>query len=181
MARLKAINPDEATGKTRELFDTVQNKMGMVPNMMRTMGNSPAALNGYLGFNAALNNASIGSKLGELISITVANENECNYCNAAHSYIAEKIGLNADAINNARKGTSADPKINAALVFAKDILNSKGHVSHASIENVKEAGYSEAEIVEIVAMVSLSIYTNYINILADTEIDFPKLTPITKI
>jgi uncharacterized peroxidase-related enzyme len=180
MARLKAINPDEATGKTKELFESVQSKMGMVPNMMRTMGNSPAALNGYLAFSSALNSASIGGKLGELIALTIANENGCNYCNAAHSYVSEKIGLDADAINDARKGTSTDPKINAALVFAKDILNSRGHVTDESLEQIKNAGYNEAEIIEIVAKVSLSIYTNYINVVAATDIDFPKLTPIKK-
>ena len=93
MARLKALNPEQATGKTKELFDVVNSKMGMVPNMMRTMGNSPVALNAYLGFNAALNSASIGSKLGELIALTVASENGCNYCNSAHTYISPLIIL----------------------------------------------------------------------------------------
>ncbi|TKC62390.1 carboxymuconolactone decarboxylase family protein [Pedobacter hiemivivus] len=181
MARLKALNPEEATGKTKELFDSVNSKMGMIPNMMRTMGNSAAALNGYLGFNAALNNSSIGTKLGELISLTVANENGCNYCNSAHSYIGSKIGLEAAAINDARSGISADPKINAALGFAKAILDNRGHVSDTVIEDIKAAGYSDAEIVEIVAKVSLSIYTNYLNIVAGTDIDFPKLTPIQKL
>jgi uncharacterized peroxidase-related enzyme len=178
MARLKAIDPEEATGKTKELFESVKSKMGMVPNMMRTMGNSPAALNGYLAFSAALNSASIGGKLGELISLSIANKNGCDYCNAAHSYVSEKIGLDADAINDARKGTSADPKVNAALVFAKDILNSRGHVTDEDLEKIKNAGYNEAEIIEIVAKVSLSIYTNYINVVAATDIDFPKLSPI---
>lgn len=180
MARLKAVDPEEATGKTKELFDSINSKMGMVPNMMRTLGNSPAALNGYLGFNTALNSSAIGSKLGELISLTVANENGCNYCNSAHSYIGGKIGLTERAIEDARKGSSEDPKINAALVFSKDILTGKGHATDESLEGVRNAGYTEAEIVEIVAKVSLSIYTNYINILAATEIDFPKLAPIAQ-
>jgi len=180
MARLKALNPEQATGKTKELFDVVNSKMGMVPNMMRTMGNSPAALNAYLGFNAALNSASIGSKLGELIALTVASENGCNYCNSAHTYIGDKIGLDASAIEQARSGISADPKINAALVFVKAIMDTRGHVSDTAFEDIKLAGYNDAQIVEIVAKVSLSIYTNYLNIVAGTDIDFPKLTPIQK-
>jgi len=180
MARLTALNPDEATGKTKELLDVVKGKMGMVPNMMRTMGNSPAALGGYLGFSSALAGSSLGGKLGELLALTVANDNGCNYCNAAHSFVAGKMGLDSEAIENARSGVSTDPKINAALKFAQEILHNKGAVSGAALEGVKAAGYTEAQIIEIVAQVSLSIFTNYVNIVADTDIDFPKLAPIVK-
>lgn len=178
MARIKALNPEETTGKTKELFDSIKGKMGMVPNMMRTLGNSPAALNAYMGFNAGLSYASIGTKLGELIALTVANENGCNYCNAAHSFIGGKIGLDALAIDNARHGFSTDAKIDAALNFAKEVLENRGAVSDDSLKRVKDAGYTDGEVIEIVAQVSLSIFTNYINILADTDIDFPKLPAI---
>ena len=173
MARFKVLNPDEATGKTKELFDLVKSKMGMVPNVMRIMGNSPAVLNGYLSFNTALNSSSIGNKLGELIALTVANENECNYCDAAHIYISDKMGLDATTIDNARLGTSDNPKINTALGFVKDILDNRGHVSEASISAIKSAGYTDAEIIEIVAKASLCIYTNYLNVVAETDIDWP--------
>ncbi|MCS3871518.1 putative peroxidase-related enzyme [Chryseobacterium ginsenosidimutans] len=180
MARIKALNPEEATGKTKELFDTVKTKMGMVPNMMRTLGNSPAVLNAYLGFNAGLSYSSLGGELGELIAVTVANENGCNYCNCAHSFVGGKMGIDEQDINDARNGVSSDPKINAALVFAKEILHTKGAVSNESFENIKAAGYNDAQILEILAQVSLSIFTNYANILADTDIDFPTLAPIAK-
>ncbi|MBL4677338.1 MAG: carboxymuconolactone decarboxylase family protein [Mucilaginibacter sp.] len=180
MARITAINPDEATGKTKELFDTINGKMGMVPNMMRTLGNSPAALSGYLGFSTALNSAKIDGKTRELIALTVANENGCNYCNSAHSYIGGKIGLSQEAIGQARHAGSSDPKINDALIFAKAVLDTKGAVSDASLQQVRSAGYSDGEIIEIVAQVSLSIFTNYINIAAATDIDFPVLEPISK-
>ncbi|GAA4160628.1 carboxymuconolactone decarboxylase family protein [Chryseobacterium ginsenosidimutans] len=180
MARIKALNPEEATGKTKELFDTVKSKMGMVPNMMRTLGNSPAVLNGYLGFNAGLSYSSLGGKLGELIALTVANENGCNYCNAAHSFVGGKMGISEQDIDDSRKGVSSDSKINAALIFAKEILNKKGAVSDESLEKVRTADFDDAQILEILAQVSLSIFTNYANILADTDIDFPKLAPISK-
>lgn len=177
MTRLKALNPEDS-GEAKELFDAVKGKMGMVPNMMRTMGNSPAVLNGYLGFNAALSSASIGNKLRELISLTVATENGCDYCNSAHSFIGGKLGLTTDAIEIARKGASVDPKIDAALKFAKEILITKGKVSDAALAAVKDAGYNEGAIAEIIAAVALSIFTNYFNNVAGTDIDFPKLTPI---
>ncbi len=179
MARIKALNPEEATGKTKELFDIVKGKMGMVPNMMRTLGNSPAVLNAYLGFNAGLSYSSLGGKLGELIALTVANENGCNYCNAAHSFIGGKIGINPQDIDQARNATSTDPKVKAALVFSKEILDTRGGVPTESLEKVRAAGYDDAQILEILAQVSLSIFTNYANILADTDIDFPKLETIS--
>ncbi|WP_343539752.1 carboxymuconolactone decarboxylase family protein [Sphingobacterium thalpophilum] len=180
MARIKVLNPEETTGKTKELFDIVKSKMGMVPNMMRTLGNSPAVLNAYLGFNAGLNYSSLGGKLGELIALTVANENGCNYCDAAHSYVGGKIGINAEDIENARHAFSRDPKVNAALLFSKEILETKGAVSNESLQRVRAAGYDDAQILEILAQVSLSIFTNYANILADTDIDFPQLTVLSQ-
>lgn len=78
MSRIKALHPAEATGKTKELFDTVKSKIGMVPYMIKTLGNSPAVLNAYLGFNAGLSYSSLVGKLGELIALTLANENGCD-------------------------------------------------------------------------------------------------------
>lgn len=123
MQRIKAVNPETATGKTKELFDAIQSKLGMVPNMMQTMGNSPAVLEGYLSFNELLAKSSIGPRTGELLAIAVANANGCEYCNAAHSYIGAKlVGIDKGAIETARAGLSSDPKTQAALVFAKQLL-----------------------------------------------------------
>lgn len=180
MSRIKALNPDETTGKTKELLDTIKSRMGIVPNMMRTMANSPAVLNAYMGFNAGLSYSTLGSKLGELIALTVANENGCNYCNSAHSFVAGKMGMKEEEIAGARNAISSDPKINAALVFSKKILDNKGAVSQEDLSAIRGAGYNNAQILEILAQVSLSIFTNYVNIVADTDIDFPKLEPITK-
>lgn len=180
MARIKTVDPAEAIGKTKELLDVVKSKMGMVPNMMRTMANSPAVLNGYLGFSSGLSTSSLGGKLGELIALTVANENGCNYCNSAHSFVAGKMGIKDQDVADARHASSTDPKINAALTFSKEILNSRGAVSEDALSSVRAAGYNDQEIVEILAQVSLSIFTNYVNILADTDIDFPKQPPIEK-
>ena len=175
MTRLKALNPDEATGKSKELFDVVKSKMGSIPNMTRTMANSSAVLNGYLGFSSALSTASIGSKLSELIALTIANQNECDYCNAAHTFISGKIGLDATAIELARSGFSLDPKTNTALDFAKQILKTKGNVSDLALQEVKNAGFDDEQIAEIVAAVALNVFTNYFNNVSKTAIDFPKV------
>jgi uncharacterized peroxidase-related enzyme len=180
MARLKALNPEETEGKSKELFNAIKGKMGMVPNMMRTMGNSPAVLNGYLGLSTALNSASLEPKVRELLSLMVANQNGCDYCNSAHSFIGGKIGLDALALGQARSGSSSDENIQAVLEFAKAVLDTKGNVSDEAIEKFKGAGYGEEQIAEVIASVALSIFTNYFNNAAKTDIDFPKLAPISK-
>ncbi|WP_424989356.1 carboxymuconolactone decarboxylase family protein [Flagellimonas sp.] len=174
MTRLQALDPKETTGKSKELFDAVQAKLGMVPNMMRTMGNSPAVLEGYLGLSEALGKGSLGGKLGELLAVTVAESNVCNYCLSAHSFIGEKlVGIDTDSIQAARDGNHANPKIDAALKFAKSLIEKNGRVSSEDVETVKAAGYSDGEVGEIVANVALNIFTNYFNNTANTDIDFP--------
>jgi uncharacterized peroxidase-related enzyme len=176
MQRIPALDPASTTGKSKEYFTAIEKQLGMVPNMMRTMGNSPAVLNGYLSFSGALNESSIGSKLGELIAITVANANNCDYCNAAHSFIAEKlVNLPANAIELAREARSQDLKAEAALQFAKKLAEKKGRISQQDFNALKNAGYTDAGIAEIMAHVALNVFTNYFNIATEVVVDFPKV------
>lgn len=176
MQRLSALDPKVTTGKSKEMFNVIQTKLGMIPNMMRTMGNSPAVLNGYLSFNAALADSSIGPKLGELIALTVANINKCAYCNAAHSLIGEKlVHIPVSDIAAARYGNSPDPKIQAALDFAKIMVNSHGAVEESDVSKLKSAGYDNSGIAEIIAHVGLNIFTNYFNNAIQVIVDFPEV------
>ena len=135
MQKIVALNPETTTGKSKDLFNAVQSKLGMVPNMMRTMGNSPAVLNGYLSFSGALSESSIGAKLGELIALTVANANACDYCNAAHSFIGEKlVGIDPTVLKLAKEGKSTDSKIQAALTFSRTLIAKKGNCSKEQVE-----------------------------------------------
>jgi uncharacterized peroxidase-related enzyme len=174
MARLKALSPDQATGKTKELFTAIEGKLGMVPNMMRTMGNSSAVLEGYLNLSGALGNGTLGAKTGELIALAVAESNSCDYCLSAHTYIgANLVKIDAETLSNARSGSTADGKTAAILKFAKALVSKSGLVSNDDVEKLKTIGLTDGEIGEIVAHVALNILTNYFNNTADTEIDFP--------
>ncbi|MTI89702.1 MAG: carboxymuconolactone decarboxylase family protein [Balneolaceae bacterium] len=176
MQRIEALNPEGTTGKTKELFDQVQSKLGMVPNMMRTMGNSSAVLEGYLSFNAALSGSAVGAELGELIALTVANVNGCNYCNAAHSFIGEKlVHIDDELLEGARTGKVMDKKIQTALSFARILVTKRGKVDTEDINLLKEAGFTEGEIAEIIAHVALNIFTNYFNNAVLVEVDFPEV------
>ena len=174
MTRLKALNPEEATGKTKELFDAIQGKLGMVPNMMRTMGNSPALLEGYLNLSSILAHGKLGAKTGELLALTIAENNECDYCLSAHSFIGEKlVHIDSNALHNARHAQAADDKTDAALKFANVLVVKKGLVNDEDVNAVKAAGLTDGEIAEIVGHVALNILTNYFNNTANTVIDFP--------
>lgn len=175
MQKIQALNPSTTTGASNDLFNSIHEKLGMVPNMMKTMGNSPAVLNGYLSFSDALGNSSIGKKLGELIALTVANANGCEYCNAAHSFISEQMmGVDKQTIEAAKEGNSSDLKVKAALQFARLVLEKKGRISNMDIDAVKAAGYTDAEITEIIAHTALNIFTNYFNNALEVDVDFPE-------
>jgi uncharacterized peroxidase-related enzyme len=174
MARLKALSPEDATGKTKELFTAIEAKLGMVPNMMRTMGNSSAVLEGYLNLSGALGNGTLGATTGELIALAVAESNSCDYCLSAHTYIgANLVHIENEILQNARTGKASDSKTAAILDFAKTLVSKSGLVNDQDLEKIKSAGLSDGEIGEIVAHVALNILTNYFNNTANTENDFP--------
>jgi uncharacterized peroxidase-related enzyme len=174
MTRLKAISPDEATGKTKELFNAIQGKLGLVPNMMRTMGNSPALLEGYLNLSGALSHGKLGAKTGELLALAISEKNDCDYCLSAHTFIGEKLlHIDANTLQNARNANAADAKTDAILKFANVLVNKQGLVSDADVDTIKAAGLTDGEIGEIVGHVALNVLTNYFNNTANTSIDFP--------
>ncbi|MBL8187418.1 MAG: carboxymuconolactone decarboxylase family protein [Acidobacteria bacterium] len=175
MPRLNAIDPKEATGKAKELLDGVKTKIGMVPNLMRTFANSPAALEGYLNFSGALSGGLLSAKLREQIALTVADANNCEYCLSAHTAIGKMVGLNENELVASRRAGSSDAKIEAALKFAHQIVIKRGEVTDSEVQAVRVAGYNDGEITEIIANVALNIFTNYFNHVAQTVVDFPKV------
>jgi|SRR5436190_13161967 len=174
MSRLKLVSPETATGKTKDLYGVINGRLGVVPNMMQTMGNSSAFLQGYLNLGDALGGGTLGAKIGELIALTVAEANACSYCLSAHTYIsANLVKIDSGTIESARNAESTDPKINAILKFARVLVDKRGHVSDSDVAALKEIGVTEGQIGEIIGHVALNILTNYFNIAAKTEIDFP--------
>lgn len=174
MARIYQVENNEATGKARDLLEGVQKALGVTPNMMKTMANSPAVLEGYLGLNTALG-STLNAKLREQIALITAETNGCGYCASAHTALGKLAGLTDEQTIAARQGVGGDPRADAALKFAKTVLEKRGKVSDDDIEAVKAVGFTDANIAEIVAHVALNVFTNYFNEVAKTEIDFPKV------
>lgn len=173
MSRIQPVSYEQSTGKAKELLDGVKAKLGMTPNMMKTMAQSPAVLEAYLNFSAALGGGTLDARLREQIALISAEVNGCGYCASAHTAIGKMVGLGEDAILAARRGESADARTDVALKFARNVIVNRGEVSDADAHVVKEAGFSDGEIGEIVANVALNIFTNYFNQIARTDIDFP--------
>ena len=144
----------------------------------RLVANSPAALEGYLGMSGALAKGSLPAATRERIALAVAQINDCGYCLSAHSYLGKNLAKLSDAeITANRHGGSLDPKADAAVRFAAKVVRERGHVSDADVQAVRMAGYDDAQIVEIVQHVALNTWTNYVNSVAQTEIDFPSRRP----
>lgn len=179
MQRMTAIKHEEAEGKQKELLDAVKAKFGFVPNMMATMAASPAVLEAYLNFSNALG-SSLNAKLREQIALATAEINHCRYCASAHTAIGKMVGLDDEAVTDARRAAASDERADAALKFAQALLIGRGQVTDAQIEAVRAAGYADAEIAEIVANTVLNILTNYFNETAKTTVDFPAVDfPLT--
>ncbi len=175
MQRIDAVDSGTVTGKTKELLDQVHRKLGFVPNMMRTMAVSPAVLEGYLGLSGALAGGALSPKLRELIALAVGEANGCQYCVSAHSAIGKRLGVREAELEAGRQGTSSDPRLEAALGFARALVEQRGDVSDADVARVRGAGWSDPEVAEIIAHVALNIFTNYFNLTAGTEVDFPSV------
>ncbi len=174
MNRIPLVDPAAAEGKTKDLLDGVKSKIGMVPNIYRAVGNSPAALEGLLGLSGALGGGSLDPKLREQLALSVGEANGCNYCVAAHTAIGKGAGLSDDAVEAARRGGADDERNDAALAFARKIQETRGFVEDDDLQNLRDLGFTNGDITEIVGHVALNTFTNFFNHVADTEIDFPR-------
>jgi len=173
MSRVDTVAKEKAQPAVRELYQAIEKKLGKVPNVMLTMGHSPAVLKGYLNFSEAASQTSLNPKLREEIALIVGQTNLCNYCLSAHSTIAKGIGLSDQEIIQIRKAVAQDPKTQAILTFAKTVVEKKGNVTEQDISNLKAKGVTDTELVEIIMVIALNMFTNYFNHITDPQIDFP--------
>ena len=178
MSRLAIPDSIEtAPAASQGFLQAVKKQLGVVPNLFRLVSNSAAALEGYLGLSGALAKGKLPAQTRERIALAVAEINGCDYCLSAHTYLGKNLAHLDDAEMTAnRSGASNDPVADAAVRFAARIVRERGHVSDEDVRAVKMAGYDDAQIIEIVQHVALNTWTNYVNLVAQTEIDFPVVT-----
>ncbi len=175
MSRIQVIEKATATDEQRELLNGIEQQLGMVPNFLKVFANSPAALKAFLGLHGIAGDGELDPQTRERIALAVAQQNGCQYCVSAHSAIGRKAGLDAAEIEASRAGTSRDAKAAAAVRFAHALVEHNGEVTTAELLAVRNAGYSEAAIVEIITHVGMNILTNILGKASRVDIDFPKV------
>ncbi len=180
MPRLQPVDHQGSSGAQRELLDRVKKQMRRVPNLMATLAHSPAALRTYLDAREDLAAGILPARLREQIALVVAEENQCEYCLAAHSAVGQSLGLTHDELLGSRRGVLDDARVTAALQFARVVVENRGWVKDEDLAAVREAGFGDAEITEIVANVALHVLANYFDHVARPEVDFPKVDALSR-
>lgn len=173
MSRVPLIDPDQTSGHLRTSLDRIGNAFGTVPNMFRAVANSPAALQSMWGAFGAFSTGSLGPALSEQLAVAVADRNGCRYCLAAHTALGLGAGVSAQGLREAQDARSDDPRVQALLIFAVDLVDRRGAVDAEDVRRLRAHGWSDGEIVEAIAQVALNLFTNYINIALDVPVDFP--------
>jgi uncharacterized peroxidase-related enzyme len=173
MSRIAAIDPAQTEGKTRDTLAAVNKMLGITPNLFRVAAQAPALLEGLVGLNGAMMRGSLKPGVRESIALAVAETNGCDYCLSAHCVLGKGAGLSEGDIGQARSANAADAKTAAMLRFAKTVVLEHGRVGDAGLAGLRQAGVTDSEALEVIGNVVLNILTNYINIVADTDIDFP--------
>lgn len=179
MARILPLDPTQASPEVAPILQAVKAKLGRVPNLFLTLAKSPAALKTYLGASEAIGSGRLDPKLREMIALAVAEANGCDYCLSAHSAIGKMVGLDEDAILQARGGVPANRHQAALVAFSRAVVRERGKVSALDLQAAREAGLDDEDLIETVANVAVNIFTNYLNHVADTTVDFPKVASLT--
>lgn len=174
MNRVPLIDRAHTTPERQALLDKIHASFGATPNMFRAVANSPAALQSLMGSFSALGaSQALGAKLGEQIAVAVANRNACEYCLAAHTALGRKADASADEMAAAQVGQASDPATQAALRFALQVVEQRAQISAEDVQRLRDAGFSDEAVVEILAHVALNLFTNYVNVAFDVPVDFP--------
>ncbi|MGM1060837.1 carboxymuconolactone decarboxylase family protein [Saccharothrix sp. Mg75] len=175
MSRVELIDAQAATGEAKPLLDEITAAFGATPAMFKAVANSPAALKMMWAGFGALGGGRLGAKLGEQVAVLVADRNSCEYCLAAHTALGRKAGVSAEDMGQAQAGHSHDPRAAAALTFAAKLVEDRAQVTDADVEALREAGFDDEEVVELVAHVALNLFTNYVNVALSVPLDFPEV------
>jgi uncharacterized peroxidase-related enzyme len=166
MSRLEPIEPEHATGKARELLDELASRGGEPGPMVRPMATAPALLRGYLDLNRAMKRSHLDRRITERIALAVHEWLGCAYCLAAHTRAARELGLSNTDIALARQGTATDPRIAAMIAFGQQVIAAPAEVSDAQVDELRELGYTDEQIAEVVGSVALQQLTGAFNLAA---------------
>lgn len=172
-ARLPLLDPETLTDERRDVLDQVRQAFGRVPNMMRALAHSRVALRSVVAMLGAARAGVLPPLLREQIAVLVAERNACDYCLAVHTALGRRAGASAQVMAEAQAGESADPATRAALQFALALVERRGDVPDAALQALRDAGFGDEAVAEILAHVALNTFMNYANVALAVPLDFP--------
>lgn len=174
MKTITVPTKEQVSEQSQAIFEVIAKKMGKVPNLFATIGYSANALKGILEFEEAFSHGAFSAKEREGINLVVSQVNNCDYCLAAHTMLAGMRGYDREEIIGLRKGLASDAKLQAALQLAKSIASNKGAADSALKEAFFNAGYDEAALIDLIGIVTVRTFTNYVYALTEIPVDFPQ-------
>jgi len=180
MKKITVPGYDQVNAGTRQLFNTLKTRLGKVPNLYATIGYSEHALKAFLAFEEILNEGVFSPKEREAIALVVSEINGCEYCLAGHTLAAIRRGMTKDETLDARRGKMADPRLNVIVRLAKSITENKGFADEMIVEEFYNTGFNEGAVMELIGLVTVRIYTNYVFAFTGIPVDFPLAEPISK-
>ncbi|MFZ6692309.1 carboxymuconolactone decarboxylase family protein [Undibacterium sp. SXout20W] len=173
MTYINSLSIEQADPTTAATLNAVKAQIGMIPNLFSTLAKSPTALNSLLGLNQTIGTSALSASEREIIALATSQANSCQYCVSAHSLLGKNAGLNAEQLINARSAKAGNDRASAIASFTKALVEQRGHVAPEVLDQFKANGLSEADLLEIIANVVATTFTNYTNNVARTVIDFP--------
>ncbi|WP_028223191.1 carboxymuconolactone decarboxylase family protein [Paraburkholderia oxyphila] len=175
MSRLSTIKPEDATGAVAEVFGAIKKAVGRVPNGYAVIGShSDDALSAALAFDAAVSRSTLDKADAETIKLVVSQAAGCNYCLAAHKFIGKMSGLTPQTMKEITSGSSTgDAKRDALVQYVETLISTRGEVATATIDAIRQAGYTERQLIEINLAIASITFSNLVNRVNDTTIDFP--------
>ena len=170
---------EQVSEESQAIFDQYQKRLGKVPNLYATIGYSGNALKGFVDFEGAFNRGVFSAKEREAIALVVSEINKCEYCLAGHTLAAVKNGFTKEQTLDLRRGKINDPKLDALLQLAASITINKGHADEKALDDFFAAGYNEAAVMELIGLITVRIFTNYVYALTNIPVDFPLAEPLS--
>ena len=173
MAFLK-LNNNSVTQLSQEIFNKTQKGLGFVPNMYKSMGNNPALLDAYTyAYNTFRANSGFSPVEQEVVFLSVAYENNCEYCMAAHSFVGDMMTKVPTEVTDAiREGKQIpDAKLAALSKLTRSLTSNRGNVSQTEVDEFLATGYSESHVLGIIAGIGAKTLSNYSNHITNPEVD----------
>jgi uncharacterized peroxidase-related enzyme len=177
MSRIDIPTVESATGATAEVYAQIKKAAGSVPNTFAAIGAlNPAALKAVLQADGVLAAGSLSRQDQETIKLVVSEIAGCDYCVAAHSLLGKMAGLKPETLKQIRAGEpTGDAKRDALVRFVQTLQHTSGTISEEEFSDIRAAGYTEAQLVDISLAITATVFTNVFNRVNDTTIDFPRV------